>query len=104
MLGRNGFLWKGESAIPALDTLTKRLRAQGVEEMVIGMAHRGRLNVLVNLLNKDPAQLFAEFEGKQTIGSGSGDVKYHMGYSSNLETPAGSLHVALAYNPHIWRS
>ncbi|HDS6603367.1 TPA: hypothetical protein QHN06_002008 [Escherichia coli] len=53
----------GESAIPALDTLTKRLRAQGVEEMVIGMAHRGRLNVLVNLLNKDPAQLFAEFEG-----------------------------------------
>lgn len=89
----------GESAIPALDTLTKRLRARGVEEMVIGMAHRGRLNVLVNLLNKDPAQLFAEFEGKQTIGSGSGDVKYHMGYSSNLETPAGSLHVALAYNP-----
>ncbi|END4761638.1 2-oxoglutarate dehydrogenase E1 component [Escherichia coli] len=89
----------GESAIPALDTLTKRLRAQGVEEMVIGMVHRGRLNVLVNLLNKDPAQLFAEFEGKQTIGSGSGDVKYHMGYSSNLETPAGSLHVALAYNP-----
>ena len=89
----------GESAIPALDTLTKRLRAQGVEEMVIGMAHRGRLHVLVNLLNKDPAQLFAEFEGKQTIGSGSGDVKYHMGYSSNLETPAGSLHVALAYNP-----
>lgn len=89
----------GESAIPALDTLTKRLRAQGVEKMVIGMAHRGRLNVLVNLLNKDPAQLFAEFEGKQTIGSGSGDVKYHMGYSSNLETPAGSLHVALAYNP-----
>ncbi|HDK0649237.1 TPA: 2-oxoglutarate dehydrogenase E1 component [Escherichia coli] len=89
----------GESAIPALDTLTKRLRVQGVEEMVIGMAHRGRLNVLVNLLNKDPAQLFAEFEGKQTIGSGSGDVKYHMGYSSNLETPAGSLHVALAYNP-----
>ena len=89
----------GESAIPALDTLTKRLRAQGVEEMVIGMAHRGRLNVLVNLLNKDPAQLFAEFEGKQTIGSGSGDVKYHMAYSSNLETPAGSLHVALAYNP-----
>lgn len=89
----------GESAIPALDTLTKRLRAQGVEEMVIGMAHRGRLSVLVNLLNKDPAQLFAEFEGKQTIGSGSGDVKYHMGYSSNLETPAGSLHVALAYNP-----
>lgn len=63
MLGRNGFLEGGESAIPALDTLTKRLRAQGVEEMVIGMAHRGRLNVLVNLLNKDPAQLFAEFEG-----------------------------------------
>lgn len=94
----------GESAIPALDTLTKRLRAQGVEEMVIGMAHRGRLNVLVNLLNKDPAQLFAEFEGKQTIGSGSGDVKYHMGYSSNLETPAGSLHVALAYKGAVLKA
>ena len=72
-VGQKRFSRRGESAIPALDTLTKRLRAQGVEEMVIGMAHRGRLNVLVNLLNKDPAQLFAEFEGKQTIGSGSGD-------------------------------
>ncbi len=66
--------------------------------MVIGMAHRGRLNVLVNLLNKDPAQLLLSLKAKQTIGSGSGDVKYHTGYSSNLETPAGSLHVALAYN------
>ncbi|WP_142503284.1 2-oxoglutarate dehydrogenase E1 component [Klebsiella sp. 2680] len=89
----------GESAIPALHTLAQRLREQGVEELVIGMAHRGRLNVLVNLLNKDPARLFAEFEGKLPVGHGSGDVKYHMGYSSNLETPAGSLHVALAYNP-----
>lgn len=55
----------GESAIPALDTLTKRLRAQGVEEMVIGMAHRGRLNVLVNLLNKDPAQLLLSLKASR---------------------------------------
>ncbi|MEC5320502.1 2-oxoglutarate dehydrogenase E1 component [Brenneria populi subsp. brevivirga] len=89
----------GESVIPALDTLAQRQRELGVEELVIGMAHRGRLNVLVNLLNKDPALLFAEFAGKQAIGAGSGDVKYHMGYSSNVETPAGALHIALAYNP-----
>lgn len=89
----------GESAIPALITLAKRVREQGVDELVIGMAHRGRLNVLINLLGKDPAQLFAEFEGKQTIGAGSGDVKYHMGYSTNMQTPAGLLHIALAYNP-----
>lgn len=89
----------GESAIAGLHTLMLHLRSLGVEEVVMGMAHRGRLNVLVNLLNKDPAQLFAEFEGKQTIGSGSGDVKYHMGYSCNLDTPAGTMHIALAYNP-----
>lgn len=64
----------GESTIPALHSLAQRLREQGVEELVIGMAHRGRLNVLVNLLNKDPALLFAEFEGKQPVGDGSGDV------------------------------
>lgn len=79
----------GESAIPALHTLALRLREQGIDELVIGMAHRGRLNVLVNLLNKDPALLFAEFEGKQPVGDGSGDVKYHMGYSSNRRS-AGS--------------
>lgn len=89
----------GESAIPALNTLALCVREQGVEELVIGMAHRGRLNVLVNLLGKDPALLFAEFEGKQKIGEGSGDVKYHMGFSNNMQTPAGTLHVALAYNP-----
>ncbi|ELC5005080.1 2-oxoglutarate dehydrogenase E1 component [Salmonella enterica] len=89
----------GESAISALNTLALRVREQGVNELVIGMAHRGRLNVLVNLLGKDPAQLFAEFEGKQAIGEGSGDVKYHMGYSCNMQTPAGALHIALAYNP-----
>ncbi len=59
------FSGRGESAIPALDTLTKRLRAQGVEEMVIGMAHRGRLNVLVNLLNKDPAQLLLSLKASR---------------------------------------
>lgn len=89
----------GESVIPALNTLALRVREQGVDELVIGMAHRGRLNVLVNLLNKDPAQLFAEFEGKQNISAGSGDVKYHMGFSCNMQTPVGALHIALAYNP-----
>lgn len=89
----------GEAAIPALSTLVGHLSAQGVEELVIGMAHRGRLNVLVNVLGKDPAQLFAEFEGKQAVGSGSGDVKYHMGYACNMPTPSGEMHIALAYNP-----
>ena len=89
----------GDTVIPALDTLARRVRELGVEELVIGMAHRGRLNVLVNMLGKDPAQLFAEFEGRQTIGTGCGDVKYHMGYSCNMLTPSGDLHIALAYNP-----
>ncbi|WP_037585540.1 2-oxoglutarate dehydrogenase E1 component [Stenoxybacter acetivorans] len=89
----------GESAIVALDYLIQHCGTQGVEEMSIGMAHRGRLNVLVNILGKSPALLFSEFEGKYTIKLPSGDVKYHMGFSSDLNTQNGPIHVSLAFNP-----
>ncbi len=73
----------------------------GIEEVVIGMAHRGRLNVLVNLLGKSPAELFSEFEGVYDPKrlKGSGDVKYHKGFSADLRTPGGNVHVVLAFNP-----
>ncbi len=91
----------GESLIPLLDDVIQQAGAAGTEEMVIGMAHRGRLNVLVNLLGKSPADIFSEFEGKYDVAhlQGSGDVKYHKGFSSDLKTPAGNVHVALAFNP-----
>ncbi|MDT8439160.1 MAG: 2-oxoglutarate dehydrogenase E1 component [Wenzhouxiangellaceae bacterium] len=91
----------GESLIPLLDTLIRQSGSQGIREMVIGMAHRGRLNVLVNVLGKSPRDLFAEFEGKiQTDDPArSGDVKYHMGFSSDVHTPGGVMHLALAFNP-----
>jgi 2-oxoglutarate dehydrogenase E1 component len=75
--------------------------ANGVEEIVMGMAHRGRLNVLVNILGKSPEMLFAEFEGnhKQQNPLHSGDVKYHLGFASDIETPGGPLHMAMAFNP-----
>ncbi len=91
----------GDSMIPLLDDLIQSGGQQGVEECVIGMAHRGRLNVLVNLLGKAPSALFSEFEGKYDISKmqGSGDVKYHKGFSADLRTPDGNVHVALAFNP-----
>ena len=91
----------GEALIPILDELIECARAKGVKEMVIGMAHRGRLNVLVNILGKSPASLFDEFAGKSKPSPGvrSGDVKYHMGFSSDIETSAGPLHLTLAFNP-----
>lgn len=90
----------GESLIPLLDEIIQSGGEQHIEEMVIGMAHRGRLNVLVNAIGKKPSELFDEFEGK-TIESikGSGDVKYHMGYSSDISTPGGSVHLTLSFNP-----
>ena len=88
----------GESLIPALDELIQRSGNYGAKEIVLGMAHRGRLNVLVNILGKNPSELFDEFEGKATYES-SGDVKYHQGFSSNIMTVGGELHVALAFNP-----
>ena len=89
----------GESAIPCLAELIHRAGTAGIVETVIGMAHRGRLNVLVNLFGKDPAELFDEFEGRYEPGTGSGDVKYHQGFSSNLMTPGGEMHLALGFNP-----
>ncbi len=88
-----------ETFICCLAELIHRAGASGVVETVIGMAHRGRLNVLVNLLGKDPEALFDEFEGRYVPSEGSGDVKYHQGFSSNLMTPGGEMHLALGFNP-----
>ncbi len=89
----------GESLIPLLDALIQGAGSMGANELVIGMAHRGRLNVLVNILGKSPADLFSEFEGTKKHNNRTGDVKYHMGFASNMNTPGGLVHLALAFNP-----
>ena len=89
----------GESTVPALNHLIRASTAKGVQEIVIGMAHRGRLNVLVNTMGKAPQAIFDEFEGKVDAKFPSGDVKYHMGFSSDVPTPHGPVHLSLAYNP-----
>ncbi len=89
----------GDTLIPMLDHLIQRAGAAGVQEMVMGMAHRGRLNVLVNTLGKMPADLFLEFEGKAVSDLPAGDVKYHQGFSSDVVTPGGPVHLTLAFNP-----
>ena len=89
----------GESFIAAMDELVNHAGSKGVQEIVIGMAHRGRLNVLVNTLGKMPADLFAEFEGKHVDDLPAGDVKYHKGFSSDVSTPGGPVHLSLAFNP-----
>ena len=89
----------GESLIPMMSEMVRRAGAAGIKEAVIGMAHRGRLNVLVNLLGKKPADLFSEFEGIHSAESSQGDVKYHQGFSSDVETEGGRMHVTLAFNP-----
>lgn len=88
----------GEALIPCMDELIQRAGKYGTKEVVIGMAHRGRLNVLVNTFGKNPRDLFDEFEGKRTLET-SGDVKYHQGFSSNVGTAGGEVHIALAFNP-----
>jgi len=100
-VGQKRFSLEGaESLIPMLHRLIQRGGERGVKEMAIGMAHRGRLNVLVNVMGKTPQELFREFEGIYQSGSnGTGDVKYHLGFSSDLQTPGGALHVSLAFNP-----
>ncbi len=90
----------GESLIPLLKGIIQRGGGKhGIKEMAIGMAHRGRLNVLVNIMGKTPAELFSEFEGNHKKPQGSGDVKYHMGFSSDFRTSNGPVHVSLAFNP-----
>ena len=88
----------GESLIPMLDAMIQRCGSYATREVVIGMAHRGRLNVLVNILGKNPSDLFDEFEGRAKY-QGSADVKYHQGFSSNVMTPGGEVHLAMAFNP-----
>ncbi|MCF6300784.1 MAG: hypothetical protein L3J52_06660 [Proteobacteria bacterium] len=92
----------GDALIPQLDSLIQHLGAMSTKEIVIGMAHRGRLNVLVNTLGKSSAELFDEFEGvksHQLDNVTSGDVKYHKGFSSDVPTEGGDVHLALAFNP-----
>lgn len=89
----------GDSLIPIMDEVIQRTGSYKVKEIVLGMAHRGRLNVLVNILGKNPSELFEEFEGKVAVEDGSGDVKYHQGFSSNVMTPGGEIHMAMAFNP-----
>ena len=90
----------GDSLIALLDELIQRGGTHGVKEVVIGMAHRGRLNVLINIVGKTAAELFQEFEGEAGKSSnGSGDVKYHQGFSSDLQTEKELVHVTLAFNP-----
>lgn len=89
----------GDSFIPLMNALNEQSNANGVNEIVIGMAHRGRLSTLINVFGKPPAELFQEFEGRKNYGLTSGDVKYHLGYSSDIETRHGDLHLSLAFNP-----
>ncbi|MBL8269432.1 2-oxoglutarate dehydrogenase E1 component [Steroidobacter sp.] len=91
----------GDALIPLVDDLIQQGGTRGVEEMIIGMAHRGRLNMLVNVVGKSPQKLFSEFEGIYDTNhmQGSGDVKYHKGFSADIKTPGGNVHVALAFNP-----
>lgn len=89
----------GESFIAAMDELIQCAGTSGVQEIVIGMAHRGRLNILVNTLGKSPKELFDEFEGKHGDDLVAGDVKYHQGFSSDVSSPGGPIHLSLAFNP-----
>ena len=89
----------GESFIAAMDELINSASAKGVQEVVIGMAHRGRLNVLVNTLGKMPKDLFAEFDHTAPEDLPAGDVKYHQGFSSDVSAKGGPVHLSLAFNP-----
>jgi len=89
----------GETFIASIDEIIQRAGEKGVQEIVIGMAHRGRLNVLVNTLGKAPKDLFEEFEGKHGDDLPAGDVKYHQGFSSDISTTGGPVHLSLAFNP-----
>ena len=89
-----------ESLIPLVDALIQNCGMLGAKQICFGMAHRGRLNLLVNVLGKTPAELFSAFEEDlELTGANTGDVKYHLGFSSNLLTPNGEVHVSLFNNP-----
>jgi len=100
-VGQKRFSLEGaDSLIPMLYDLIQQAGSKGLQEIVIGMAHRGRINVLVNVLGKAPQTLYAEFAGEvQPLSGDYGDVKYHMGFSSDVTTPGGTVHVVLAFNP-----
>ena len=90
----------GESLVPLLDTLIEDFGARGAKELVMGMSHRGRLNVLINVMGKKPSELFTEFaEDIEEDIEHTGDVKYHLGFSSNILTSGGEVHLALGSNP-----
>ncbi|MDX8403183.1 MAG: 2-oxoglutarate dehydrogenase E1 component [Mariprofundaceae bacterium] len=91
----------GESLIPMLDALVQLCGSKGTKEIILGMAHRGRLNILANILDKSSTDIFSEFEGTQFEDAemGAGDVKYHMGFSSDVRTPGGIVHLSLGFNP-----
>ncbi|MEC4725725.1 2-oxoglutarate dehydrogenase E1 component [Shewanella sp. D64] len=90
----------GDALVPMMREILYRAGEAGTKEVVVGMAHRGRLNLLVNILGKKPSELFDEFAGKHSDElNGSGDVKYHQGFSSDFQTPGGNIHLALAFNP-----
>jgi 2-oxoglutarate dehydrogenase E1 component len=99
-IGQKRFSIEGaDSFIPLLRSLVHEAGIRGTQEVVIGMAHRGRLNVLINILGKSPARLFKEFAGETGLENYTGDVKYHQGYASDISTPGGPVHLALAFNP-----
>jgi 2-oxoglutarate dehydrogenase E1 component len=101
-VGQKRFSLEGaDSLIPAVDEIVRRATHHAVDEVVIGMAHRGRLNVLVNILGKSPKELFDEFEGNYDSKKleSSGDVKYHMGFSTDVEVNGRRTHLVLAFNP-----
>ena len=99
-VGQKRFSLEGcESLIPFLDKIINQSSEHGVSSTIIGMAHRGRLNVLVNTVGQSSQELFEEFEGKKDYGMTSGDVKYHLGFASDVKLPTGDMHISLAFNP-----
>ncbi len=100
-VGARTFSLEGsESLIPLLDLAIEKAGEQGVREIVLGMAHRGRLNVLANIMGKSPREMFREFMGTAEHGEGRGDVRYHLGYGSDWITSAGrTIHLSLCFNP-----
>lgn len=89
----------GDALIPLLNFATQKAGDYGVKETVISMAHRGRLNVLINVIGQSPQVLFNEFEGKKEYGETTGDVKYHLGFSADIATRKDPMHLSLTFNP-----